>query len=298
MGGRRWEEQRKIIDSGRVWMNKTTFRVGCELNYQISGPSAFIFNVGVVTNPFQRILNEQFATAPVYPVEESLPPLEEKRHHRFSSGQGPLQVTYQATVELTHHIQKGDNLPESVAGAIPSEVIPYLYPSRYCESDKLVRLAQHEFGKLRHGFSRVTAICNWIHDNVEYLRGSTNPITSAYDTATERAGVCRDFAHLAIAFCRAVLIPARFVAGYAYALQPPDFHAYFEAFLDGAWYIFDPTRLAPQTGLIRVGTGRDAADTSFATIFGPAAFTSMAITMELLDGRPPIYTTDAISTSS
>jgi transglutaminase-like putative cysteine protease len=279
-------------------MNKTTFRVGCELNYQVSGPSAFIFNVGVVTNQFQRILNEQFSTAPIYPVEESLPPLEEKRHHRFSSGQGPLQVTYLATVELTHHIQKGDNVPESVAGATPSEVIPYLYPSRYCESDKLVRLAQHEFGKLRQGFSRVTAICNWIHDNVEYLRGSTNPVTSAYDTATERAGVCRDFAHLAIAFCRAVLIPARFVAGYAYALQPPDFHAYFEAYLDGAWYIFDATRLAPQTGLIRVGTGRDAADTSFATIFGPATFTSMAITMELLDGSPPIYTTDAISTSS
>ena len=92
---------------------------------------------------------------------------------------------------------------------IPSEVIPYLYPSRYCESDMLVRLAQHEFGKLEHGFSRVTAICNWIHDNVEYLRGSTNPLTSAYDTATERAGVCRDFAHLAIAFCRAVSIPAQ-----------------------------------------------------------------------------------------
>jgi transglutaminase-like putative cysteine protease len=135
-----------------------------------------------------------------------------------------------------------------------------------------VRLAQHEFGKLQHGFSRVTAICNWIHDNVEYLRGSTNPLTSAYDTATERAGVCRDFAHLAIAFCRAVLIPARFVAGYAYSLQPPDFHAYFEAYLNRAWYIFDSTRLAPQTGLIRVGSGHDAADTSFATIFGPAKF--------------------------
>jgi len=136
----------------------------------------------------------------------------------------------------------------------------------------LVRLAQHEFGKLQHGFSRVTAICNWIRNNVEYLRGSTNPLTSAYDTATERAGVCRDFAHLAIAFCRALLIPARFVAGYAYALQQPDFHAYFEAYLDGAWYIFDPTRLAPQTGLIRIGTGHDAADTSFATIFVPRHF--------------------------
>jgi transglutaminase-like putative cysteine protease len=278
-------------------MNTTTFRVGCELNYEVSGPSAFIFSVGVVTNAFQRVLNEQFTTTPIYQVEESLPALEEKRHHRFSAVPGPLLVSYQATVELTHHIQQSDHVPESVAAAIPSRVIPYLYPSRYCESDMLVRLAKHEFGQLRPGFSRVTAICNWIHDNVEYLRGSTNPLTSAYDTATERAGVCRDFAHLAIAFCRAVSIPARFVAGYAYALQPPDFHAYFEAYLNGGWYIFDPTRLAPQTGLIRVGTGHDAADTSFATIFGPTTFTSMKVTMELQDGPAPSYTTDAISTS-
>ena len=88
------------------------------------------------------------------------------------------------------------------------------------------------------------------------------------------------------------------MAGYAYALHPPDFHAYFEAYLDGDWYIFDPTRLAPQTGLIRIGTGRDAADTSFATIFGPATFSSMTVTMELLQGPVPVYTTDAISTSS
>jgi transglutaminase-like putative cysteine protease len=279
-------------------MIKTTFGVGCDLNYQVTGPSAFIFNVGVVTNSFQRVVNEQFTTTPVYQIEESLSPLEEKRHHRFSSAPGTLKVSYQATVELTHRIQKGDNVTETVPAGIPSEVIPYLYPSRYCESDMLVRLAQHEFGKLRPGFSRVTAICNWIHNNVEYLRGSTNPLTSAYDTATERAGVCRDFAHLAIAFCRAVSIPARFVAGYAYALQPPDFHAYIEAYLDGGWYIFDPTRLAPQTGMIRVGTGHDAADTSFATIFGPATFTSMKVTMQLLDGPAPTYTTDAISTSS
>jgi transglutaminase-like putative cysteine protease len=279
-------------------MNGTIFNVGCDLNYEVFGPSAFIFNVGVVTNSFQRVLSEQFQTAPAYQVQESLSAIEEKRHHRFSSGPGPLRVSYQATVELNHHLQKGDHVPETVPSGIPSGVIPYLYPSRYCESDMLVRLAQHEFGKLQHGFSRVTAICNWIHDNVEYLRGSTNPLTSAYDTATERAGVCRDFAHLAIAFCRAVLIPARFVAGYAYALQPPDFHAYFEAYLDGGWYIFDPTRLAPQTGLIRISTGRDAADTSFATIFGPATFSSMTVTTQLLQGPAPSYTTDAISTSS
>lgn len=274
------------------------FRVGCDLNYHVTGPSAFIFNVSVVNNSFQRVVSEEFQTIPALQVEETLSPIEEKRHHRFSAPAGPLRVLYSANVELTHHVRPADNVPETPPGSLPADVVPYLYPSRYCESDMLVRLAQHEFGKLQPGFSRVTALCNWIHDNVEYLRGSTNPLTSAYDTATERAGVCRDFAHLAIAFCRAVAIPARFVAGYAFALEPPDFHAYFEAYLDGRWYIFDPTRLAPQTGLIRIGTGRDAADTSFATIFGAVQFDSMKVTMDSTDGQVPDYTVDAISTAS
>jgi transglutaminase-like putative cysteine protease len=278
-------------------MTTSQFRVGCELNYNVSGPSAFIFNVSVINNSFQRILAEEFSTEPQLQLEESRSPIEEKRHHRFAATEGPLCVRYWATIDLSLHIQPADHVPETPPGALPADVVPYLYPSRYCESDKLVRLAQHEFGKLQLGFSRVTAICNWIHDNVEYLRGSTNPLTSAFDTATERAGVCRDFAHLGIAFCRAVGIPARFVAGYAYALEPPDFHAYFEAYLDGRWYIFDSTRLAPQTGLIRIGTGRDAADTSFATFFGPVKFLSMKVTMEPIDGQLPNYTTDAISTS-
>jgi transglutaminase-like putative cysteine protease len=273
------------------------FRVSCALSYIVSGPSAFIFNVAVVSNSFQRILNEELSTEPQLEVRESRSPIEEKRHHRFSASAGPLRVRYSATVELSHLVQKADNVLEMPPAALPAEVVPYLYPSRYCESDMLVRLTRHEFGNLQPGFSRVTAICNWIHDNVEYLRGSTNPLTSAYDTATERTGVCRDFAHLAIAFCRALTIPCRFVAGYAYALNPPDFHAYLEAYLDGRWYIFDPTRLAPQTGLIRIGTGRDAADTSFATIFGPVAFSSMEITMQPVDGTVPDYTTEAISTS-
>ncbi len=278
-------------------MITSQFRVGCELNYQVSGPSAFIFNLSVINNSFQRIVAEEFTTEPQLQVEESRSPIEEKRHHRFAAADGPLLVRYGATIELSFHIQPADNVPETPPGALPADVVPYLYPSRYCESDKLVRLAQHEFGQLQPGFSRVTAICNWIHDNVEYLRGSTNPLTSAFDTATERAGVCRDFAHLGIAFCRAVGIPARFVAGYAYALEPPDFHAYFEAYLNGRWYIFDSTRLAPQTGLIRIGTGRDAADTSFATFFGLVKFLSMKVTLELIDGQVPNYTTDAISTS-
>jgi hypothetical protein len=164
------------------------FRVGCGLNYKITGPSAFIFNVSVVNNSFQRILTEAFTTEPQLQIEESRSPIEEKRLHRLSASAGSLRVEYSATVELSHYVQPADGVPETPPGALPADVVPYLYPSRYCEADKLVRLTQHEFSKLQPGFSRVTAICNWIHDNVEYLRGSTNPHTSAYDTATETCG--------------------------------------------------------------------------------------------------------------
>jgi transglutaminase-like putative cysteine protease len=278
-------------------MTKTVYRVSSDLAYQIGGPSTLIFNTSVVGNSFQKVLEENFSTDPGLYIEEFRSSSEEKRFHRILCEAGSLKVRYNATVELTHHIDMGQQVHESTPGALPSDVVPYLYPSRYCESDSLVRFAQHEFKPHISGFTRVTEICNWIFENVEYLRGSTNPNTSAYDTATERAGVCRDFAHLAIAFCRAVQIPARFVSGYAYNLQPPDFHAYFEAFLGGRWYIFDATRLVPQTGLIRIGTGRDAADTSFATLFGPVNFQSMSISAELLNGPAPMYMTDAVSTS-
>lgn len=273
------------------------FTVSCELNYQINGSGTFIFNLSVVENDFQQIAHEEFVTEPGLQIEESRSAIEEKRHHRFTiTGNGPLRVRYAATVNLSHHIGSIDGVGEVPPGQLPAGVVPYLYPSRYCESDKLMRLAQHEFGKFQPGFSRVTAICNWMHDNVEYLSGSTNPLTSSFDTATERAGVCRDFAHLGIAFCRALGIPARFVSGYAFGLRPPDLHAYFEAYLGERWYIFDATRLAPQTSFIRIGTGRDAADTSFATIFGPVVFTTMKVTMEHA-GDAPVYTSEAISTS-
>ena len=133
--------------------------------------------------------------------------------------------------------------------------------------------------------SRVVAITDWIHANVEYLRGSTNPETSAYDTVTQRTGACRDFAHLGIALCRALNIPARYFTGYAYELDPPDLHACFECFIGGSWTIFDATRLAHLNGLVRVGIGRDAADAAVASIFGGARCRSMTVDCQLASGQ-------------
>lgn len=275
-------------------MDGNRYEINCELNYEANGPAAFILNIAVPNNQFQRVVNEAFTTNPNLNVAEAS--TSKKRHHRFTSDAGTVSISYRATVDLLHHVRSPEGIKEVAPGDLPPEVIPYLYPSRYCESDKIPRLTMQEFGNLQPGFSRVTAVCNWIRSHVEYLRGTTNPSTSAFDTVTERVGVCRDFAHLAITFCRALAIPARFAAGYAYGLEPGDFHAYFEAWLGDRWYIFDPSRLAPQTGLIRISTGRDAADTSFATIFGPVTFSSMKISVAPANNQVPQYTVDAIST--
>jgi transglutaminase-like putative cysteine protease len=164
-------------------------------------------------------------------------------------------------------------------------VIPYLFPSRYCQSDRLSRFAWDLFGKIDQPYKKVLTIVDWIYDNVEYLRGSTDSETSAYDTVTQRTGVCRDFAHLGIALCRALSIPARYFTGYAYELQPPDFHACFEACVGGQWLVFDPTRLSSLNGLVRIATGRDAADAAVASIFGRARGTKMEVACLLAKGH-------------
>ena len=148
----------------------------------------------------------------------------------------------------------------------------YIYPSRYCQSDRLVKLAINEFGTLWQGHARVQAIRDWVRQHVAFTSNTSNSKTSAVDTLIARVGVCRDFAHLMIALCRAVNIPARFATGTDYgadpSLGPPDFHAYVEVYLGDRWYIFDPSGTAIPMGCVRFGTGRDAADVAFATIFG------------------------------
>ncbi|MBW4679845.1 MAG: transglutaminase family protein [Microcoleus vaginatus WJT46-NPBG5] len=278
-------------------------RLGCQLNYQIAQFSTFVFNIRAGDSDHQKICQETLKIEPQQDFDELLSPVSDNRYFRLNAPAGKLQVSYQATVEVSQFYANPGEILEVPPAELPLEVVPFLFPSRYCQSDKLMQLAQSEFGDLLPGYSRVTAICNWIYDKVAYLSGSTDSQTSAYDTATERAGVCRDFAHLGIAFCRALNIPARFVGGYAYGLNPPDFHAYFEAYLGDRWYLFDATRLVPLNGTVRIGTGRDAADVSFATIFGPVQMDQMQLFIEpvLNENASPqdvlAPTTEAISTS-
>jgi transglutaminase-like putative cysteine protease len=134
------------------------------------------------------------------------------------------------------------------------EVLPYISPSRHCESDKLMEFATKEFGFLPDDYSKVLAIEDWIFANICYTTGSTNSSASATDTLLHKTGVCKDFAHLGIALCRALDIPARYFTGYASHLNPPDFHACFEAYIGGYWIIFDPTKLAALNGLVKIAT--------------------------------------------
>jgi transglutaminase-like putative cysteine protease len=188
---------------------------------------------------------------------------------------------------------------EIPSGELPLNVLTHIYPSRYCQSDRLERFSKRTFGTLAPGYERVVAICNWIHDNVDYVSGASDALTSAYDTVSQRAGVCRDFAHLGIALTRALGIPARYVSAYAWRLDPPDFHGVFEAFMRGpsgpGWYMFDPTRMAAPEGIVRIGVGRDAAEVAFCTQFGEMDFDKPEVSITG-PADAPASTTHAVRT--
>jgi hypothetical protein len=276
--------------------DRMEFQIKCHLGYEISGSASFLFNVAATQNLFQRITEEHFEVIGAKSSQEMV--IGGQRYHRVTAESGPVELIYETGVEATHELfADPSRLQVPLFEQIPAEALVFIYPSRFCQSDLLARLAKREFNQNEPGFYRVTRICNWIFDRIEYLSGTTTPTTSAFDTVTELVGVCRDFAHLAIAFCRSLGIPARFVSAYAYGLNPPDFHAYIEAFLGGRWILFDPTRLAPQSSFVRIGHGRDAADTAFATIFGGAVMDKMELSMKPASGQlgSPQYTTAPIS---
>lgn len=203
---------------------------------------------------------------------------------------GEIKINYTARASNPFIYLDFAHLEPTPTSHMEPAVLLYLNPSRYCESDKLLKFATHLFGHIRNEFEKVIAITEWIYNQVEYQRGSTTGQTSAFDTITQQVGVCRDFAHLGIALCRALDIPARYCSAYAYQLKPQDFHACFEAYLSGHWVIFDATKLVPLNGLIKIAVGRDAADTAVANLFGNITGLSMAVNAELMEGAmEPVY---------
>jgi transglutaminase-like putative cysteine protease len=256
------------------------------LEYQVESPTHFCFNIEAAHWPTQEILSESLAISSGVTPQRYVDPRSGNRILRFDAQPGLLRVEYKAEVEV-HTPAPDTSLRERPVAEVPDEIFPYLLATRYCESDVLASEAVRRFGELAPGYARVHAIEEWIRGNVAYQPGSTDSNSTARQVFQQRAGVCRDFAHLGITFCRALNIPARIVVGYVWFDQPPqDFHALFEAWLDGHWVLFDPTGMAPVDRVVRIGTGRDAKDVAFATMFGQLRMTRKDVMVLEHDPRP------------
>lgn len=262
--------------------NMLRVRVGCEFVYDTPYPTPMTLIVRPAGWDRHRILQEAHILDPVIPFHEFTDSYGNLLW-RVHAPIGTLRIGYDAIAEVP--AAPDPVLPGTIKHPVqdlPDEVLIFTLPSRHCPSDQLLDDAWSMFGSIDSGWEQVQAICDWLHGNVEYGAGS-NSSTTAFEAYKARRGVCRDFAHLGVTFCRALNIPARYVAGYLpdIGIVPPpipmDFHAYFEAFLGGQWHVFDARHNFPRIGRVRIGVGRDAVDVAFATIYGSARLTTMNV---------------------
>ncbi len=255
--------------------------IDAHLDYGLSSPADLLLALEVAQMHDQKLVTDRLVVDGVEPMrpiaaDESL------GRRTWARGTGRVTAHYTATVDI-------DRAPVLLAGLaaddlkeLPSLVVPYLFPSRYCEADRFETAVRREFGDASGG-DKVQAMADWIHNHLDYVPGSSDVDTTAADTFVAHRGVCRDFAHLLIAMARAAGIPARMVGAYAWKLEPQDFHAVVEVWLAGDWHLVDATGLAPTEGIVRIGVGRDATDISFLTTFGEAYFIGQQVRVERID---------------
>lgn len=281
-------------------------RYTVDLDYEVQGLAEFVLNVHAARTPQQTVVEEACTIDPFSPATVDADPHSGNRLCTFAAEPGMLRFSYAATVDIAHHVEDPATLVAESPASLPPQAIRFLYSSRYCQSDLVQQQAWDRFGSIPRGYGQVVAVRDWVRGNVRFQIGASSSATTVYDTLRDGVGVCRDFAHTMIALCRALNYPARYVTGVDYgadpALGPPDFHAYVEVFLAGRWYLFDPTGISPVTGLVRIGTGRDAAEVSFATIFGPVQTGMPRVTFSAVDDAKhgfllPAPTELAVSTS-
>lgn len=276
------------------------------LMYDVTAPGAdFIFNVQPAQTRQQQLVSERLVfNQPVLP-QAHVDAVSRSRYLRLQAAPGQLSLNYEAVVDLHHHEADPADLAEIPIAQLPHPVLAFLCPSRYCESDRLQALAMTLFGSLPPGYARVVAIQNWVRSQLRFESNTSDSTTSACDSLARGAGVCRDFAHVMIAMCRALNLPARFATGFDYgadpALGPPDFHAYVEVYIGYRWYIFDPSGTAIPASFVRLATGRDASDAAFAMIFGNVTCYAPRISVQPLPDASgtltlPSHTWRALST--
>ena len=250
-------------------------RIGFDIAYECVQRTPFLLSLRVHPSRAADLVSpDVIQSDPPYPITE----------YRDSFGNICSRVTLQPgrTRFFADAIIRDSGLPDPVVPDTPQHDIPdlpaecllYLLGSRYCETDKLSETAWQLFGKTPLGWGRVQAICDYVHQHVKFGYEQARPTKTASDVHVERAGVCRDFAHLAVTFCRCMNIPARYVTGYLgdigvpYDPAPMDFSAWFEAYLGGRWYTFDARHNKPRIGRILIATGRDASDVAISNSFG------------------------------
>ena len=207
---------------------------------------------------------------------------------RLTVPQGQMRIAVEGTMEVEAHIAVAPNAPRTPMMELPDNVLHYLLQSRYCPSDMMQEQALALVGDAPPGYAQVEKIRAWIQHNLSYRYGVSSASTDALDTLAQGAGVCRDFAHVGIALCRALQIPARMVVGYLHGLEPMDLHAWFEAFVGGRWYTFDATQDAPRGGRIVLAYGHDATDVAFMSDYGaqPLQIGEMRVEVSTLDQMP------------
>lgn len=263
-------------------MNGRECDVGTRLSFTVEEPARLALQIAPASTAgttHDERLDVLLDGSPIGRVDEH-PTAVGGRTHVLTAGPGQLVIDYAATVQRT-------SSPRRAPGGDERDAIVALRQSRYCESDRLAGFAASEFTDLPVGDAHATAavVSSWVFERLTYLGGVSGPRDSAVDTLLAGEGVCRDFAHLTIALCRALGVPARLASVYAPGISPMDFHAVTEVLADGAWYAFDSTRLAPRSELVRIATGRDAADTAFATVLDGRAELVDATVFASSDGR-------------
>ncbi|GAA1395173.1 transglutaminase family protein [Luteococcus peritonei] len=270
-------------------MNTRHVRIGAYYRYSSTMPTAAVFQIQAQDTDRARISDERLEwDGPDEP--HTYTDSQGNRCLRVTLPAGISQLTWSALAAVPDELDEYDETARLALPAdLPDEVLAFTLPSRFCESDKLSDQAWRRFGQLPADATRVMAIMDFVHTHLIYTTGSTTSVTSALDVYTTGRGVCRDFAHLMIAMCRAMNIPARYAFGYMPHMDfdppavPMDFHAWVQVWVGGRWYDFDPRHNFRRKGRILVGTGRDAADAALVTTYGGPWMQQMTVTADEVD---------------
>ncbi|NND30998.1 MAG: transglutaminase family protein [Saprospiraceae bacterium] len=246
-------------------------QIQCDLKFEIGAPTPFILMLRPRSGAQQWISREEFQVEPMITVTEHTD-IYGNLCQRLVAPPGDFAIRTNAVVSTAHLVDINPGAPLTEIQNLPYNVLSYLLPSRYCESDRFNELATSITENQLPGYDQVATIEAWLRDTISYIPGSSDFPISAVEVNQRQSGVCRDLAHLGIALCRSLSIPARMVVGYLHNLYPMDMHAWFEAYVNGRWYTFDATQSKPKGAYVALGFGRDAADVAVYNQFGPAVY--------------------------